>query len=97
MKPANLLIDSSGVVKLADFGLARTYGSPEELTAEVVTRWYRAPELLFGAPLYSGAVDIWAVGCIFAELIFRVPLFPGMFYNSLSIFVNDMKQQEIPI
>lgn len=79
LKPANLLIDAGGVVKLADFGLARTYGSPEELTNEVVTRWYRAPELLFGAPLYSGAVDMWAVGCIFAELIFRVPLFPGMY------------------
>ena len=40
-------------------------------------RWYRSPELLFGAPLYSGAVDVWAAGCIFAEIIFRQPLFPG--------------------
>src|SRR5437660_933005 len=87
LKPANLLIDASGVVKLADFGLARTYGSPEELTNEVVTRWYRAPELLFGAPLYSGAVDVWAVGCIFAELIFRVPLFPGKFIITITIIL----------
>ena len=47
-------------------------------------RWYRSPELLFGAPLYSTGVDMWAAGCIFAEIVFRVPLFPGMFFYPYS-------------
>eukprot|EP01039_Chlorochromonas_danica_P003863 gene3864-4220_t len=77
LKPANLLIGNDGQLKLADFGLARNFGSPEAMTSEVVTRWYRAPELLFGAQYYSVGVDIWAVGCIFAEIVLRSPLFPG--------------------
>jgi cyclin-dependent kinase 7 len=78
MKPGNLLISPSGVVKLADFGLARLFGSPErKLTGQVVTRWYRAPEVLFGAKFYGPPVDLWSVGCIFAELLTRVPYFPG--------------------
>eukprot|EP00981_Chlorochromonas_danica_P013643 scaffold6599_cov166-Ochromonas_danica.AAC.1 len=76
LKPANLLIGNDGQLKLADFGLARNFGSPEAMTSEVVTRWYRAPELLFGAQYYSVGVDIWAVGCIFAEIVLRSPLFP---------------------
>eukprot|EP01032_Pedospumella_encystans_P023077 gene23077-26133_t len=77
LKPANLLFGWDGQMKLADFGLARGHSSPEKMTSEVVTRWYRSPELLFGAPLYSTGVDMWAAGCIFAEIVFRVPLFPG--------------------
>ncbi|XP_075243334.1 cyclin-dependent kinase 7-like [Convolutriloba macropyga] len=78
LKPNNLLIDPNGVLKLADFGLARFFGSPSKLlTSEVVTRWYRAPELLWGAQHYATGVDMWAVGCIVAELLLRVPLFPG--------------------
>jgi len=79
LKPNNLLFGSDGVMKLADFGLARFYGSPNlRMTCQVVTLWYRSPELLFGAREYGGAVDMWAVGCIFAELLLRRPLFPGL-------------------
>jgi len=78
MKPNNLLIDERGILKIGDFGLAKFYGSPNrELTHQVVTRWYRPPELLFGARIYATGVDMWAVGCIFAELLRREPLLPG--------------------
>lgn len=78
LKPSNLLLSQSGELKIADFGLARSLGSPnEEFTSNVVTRWYRAPELLLGAKHYDGGVDIWAVGIIFAELMLRVPYLPG--------------------
>lgn len=78
LKPNNLLIASDGLIKLADFGLARCAAFPlEPMTSQVVTRWYRAPELLLGARFYSGAVDIWATGCIFAEMMLRTPFLPG--------------------
>lgn len=73
-----MLIDSAGVLKIADFGLARDYAIPNvPMTSQVVTRWYRPPELLFGARYYTSAVDIWAAGCIFAELMLRTPYLPG--------------------
>lgn len=78
LKPNNLLIDKNNILKIADFGLARTFGSPSRVYShQVVTRWYRAPELLFGSRMYGTGVDIWAVGCILAELFRREPLFPG--------------------
>ena len=78
LKPNNLLIDREGVLKITDFGLAKSFGSPNRvLTHQVVTRWYRSPELLFGARLYSTGIDLWAVGCIMAELMRRVPFLPG--------------------
>lgn len=78
LKPNNLLINSQGVLKITDFGLAKMFGSPTRpLTHQVVTRWYRSPELLFGARLYGTAVDIWAVGCIGAELMLRKPFLAG--------------------
>lgn len=78
IKPNNLLIASSGEVKLADFGLARSFADPYRvMTSNVITRWYRPPELLFGAKHYSGAVDIWSVAMVFAELVLRVPYVPG--------------------
>lgn len=78
LKPNNLLIAPNGELKIADFGLARSLSNPaEDLTSNVVTRWYRAPELLFGARHYTTAVDIWSVGIIFAELMLRVPYLPG--------------------
>lgn len=77
LKPANLLVGGDGNLKLADFGFARSFGSNEQLTSEVCTRWYRSPELLFGARAYGAAIDIWAFGCIFAELILRTALFKG--------------------
>lgn len=78
LKPANLLINSQGVLKIADFGLARIYneGKHRQYSHQVATRWYRAPELLYGSRNYDQSVDIWAVGCIFGEMINRQPLFP---------------------
>ncbi|KAF1317843.1 Cmgc/cdk/cdk7 protein kinase, partial [Globisporangium splendens] len=79
LKPENLLIGPDGQVKIGDFGLARIYGSPNpNMTSMVCTIWYRPPELLFGAREYSGAVDMWGVGCIFAELMLRMPYLTGM-------------------
>lgn len=78
LKPNNLLLDRNNILKIADFGLARTFGSPSRIYShQVVTRWYRAPELLYGSRMYGIGVDIWAVGCILAELFKREPLFPG--------------------
>ncbi|KAJ6811333.1 cell division control protein 2-like protein A [Iris pallida] len=79
LKPQNLLIDRrTNALKLADFGLARAFGIPvRTFTHEVVTLWYRAPEILLGSRQYSTPVDIWSVGCIFAEMANQRPLFPG--------------------
>lgn len=78
LKPQNLLIDKTGKLKLADFGLARAFGIPvRHYTHEVVTLWYRAPEILLGARKYSTPVDIWSIGCIFAEMVMKAPLFAG--------------------
>jgi serine/threonine protein kinase len=78
LKPQNLLVDRVGNLKIADFGLARAFGIPiKTLTHEIETLWYRAPEVLLGQKQYSLGVDIWAVGCIFAELIEKKPMFNG--------------------
>ncbi|KAI3392881.1 hypothetical protein diail_5014 [Diaporthe ilicicola] len=78
IKPNNLLIAADGEVKLADFGLARSFSDPYGyMTSNVITRWYRPPELLYGAKYYSGAVDIWSVGTVMAEMVLRVPYLPG--------------------
>eukprot|EP00245_Coleochaete_scutata_P004586 TRINITY_DN17307_c0_g1_i1.p1 TRINITY_DN17307_c0_g1~~TRINITY_DN17307_c0_g1_i1.p1 ORF type:complete len:303 (+),score=45.16 TRINITY_DN17307_c0_g1_i1:204-1112(+) len=79
LKPQNLLIDkSTNMLKLADFGLARAFGIPvRTFTHEVVTLWYRAPEILLGSVEYSTPVDVWSVGCIFSEMVNQRPLFPG--------------------
>ncbi|KZT74725.1 Pkinase-domain-containing protein [Daedalea quercina L-15889] len=78
LKTSNLLMNNRGTIKVADFGLARRYGDPVGvggLTQLVVTLWYRAPEILLGATKYSTAIDMWSVGCIFAELLLKEPLF----------------------
>jgi len=78
LKPQNLLIDQKGALNLADFGLARAYAVPlRTYTHEVVTLWYRAPEVLLGAKQYSIPVDVWSAACIFAELLTKKPLFAG--------------------
>jgi cyclin-dependent kinase 5 len=73
------LINKNGELKLADFGLARAFGIPVKCySAEVVTLWYRPPDVLFGAKLYTTSIDTWSAGCIFAELANAGrPLFPG--------------------
>ncbi|ONK75549.1 uncharacterized protein A4U43_C03F18060 [Asparagus officinalis] len=79
IKGSNLLIDNDGNLKLADFGLARSFSSDHNgnLTNRVITLWYRPPELLLGATKYGPAVDMWSVGCIFAELLHGKPILPG--------------------
>eukprot|EP00271_Cylindrocystis_brebissonii_P001841 TRINITY_DN12144_c0_g1_i1.p1 TRINITY_DN12144_c0_g1~~TRINITY_DN12144_c0_g1_i1.p1 ORF type:complete len:333 (-),score=65.31 TRINITY_DN12144_c0_g1_i1:48-1046(-) len=79
IKGSNLLINNSGILKLADFGLARSYGPDLSgvLTNRVITLWYRPPELLMGATKYGPWVDVWSVGCIFAELLLGKPILPG--------------------
>ncbi|PNX91220.1 cyclin-dependent kinase, partial [Trifolium pratense] len=79
IKGSNLLIDNEGNLKLADFGLARSFSNEHNanLTNRVITLWYRPPELLLGTTRYGPAVDMWSVGCIFAELLHGKPIFPG--------------------
>lgn len=78
LKPQNVLLNRTGELKLADFGLARTYAIPLRVyTHEVVTLWYRSPEILLGSQVYSTQVDVWSVGCIFAEMASGRPLFTG--------------------
>ncbi|VVD03579.1 unnamed protein product [Leptidea sinapis] len=78
LKTSNLLLSHKGILKVGDFGLAREYGSPlRQYTPIVVTLWYRAPELLLCCKEYSTPIDMWSVGCIFAEFVTMNPLFPG--------------------
>ncbi|KAF4321258.1 hypothetical protein JM18_002515 [Phytophthora kernoviae] len=113
MKPSNILLNANCDLKVCDFGLARggvnlssTIGGvrreslqPGELTEYVVTRWYRAPEIMLNCLHYTAAIDVWAVGCIFAEMLLREPLFPGNDYlHQLKLiikFLGTPKQEDI--
>jgi serine/threonine protein kinase len=90
LKLANLLIDGNGVIKIADFGLARMQ-LPErpDQTNKVVTRWYRPPELLMGATKYDSSVDMWSMGAIIGELVIGTPLFPGESEMHVLRFIFD--------
>jgi len=78
LKPQNLLINAQGQLKLGDFGLARAFGIPvNTFSNEVVTLWYRAPDVLLGSRTYNTSIDIWSAGCIMAEMFTGRPLFPG--------------------
>lgn len=78
LKTSNILLTNKGVLKICDFGLARHFGEPYRIYSKnVITLWYRAPELIMGLRRYTSAVDIWSVGCIFGELFLRKPLFEG--------------------
>uniref|UniRef100_A0A8D0L2P1 cyclin-dependent kinase n=1 Tax=Sphenodon punctatus TaxID=8508 RepID=A0A8D0L2P1_SPHPU len=78
VKPENILITKHSVIKLCDFGFARILTGPcDYYTDYVATRWYRSPELLVGDTQYGSPVDVWAIGCVFAELLSGIPLWPG--------------------
>eukprot|EP00310_Coccolithus_braarudii_P014937 CAMPEP_0183350590 /NCGR_PEP_ID=MMETSP0164_2-20130417/20666_1 /TAXON_ID=221442 /ORGANISM="Coccolithus pelagicus ssp braarudi, Strain PLY182g" /LENGTH=535 /DNA_ID=CAMNT_0025522557 /DNA_START=139 /DNA_END=1747 /DNA_ORIENTATION=+ len=78
IKGSNLLINDEGQLKLADFGLARPFDDQQRnYTNRVITLWYRPPELLLGSSQYGPSIDMWSVGCIFAELLLRKPILPG--------------------
>ncbi|THD26548.1 Cell division cycle 2 1 (PITSLRE proteins) [Fasciola hepatica] len=92
LKTSNLLLSHQGILKVGDFGLAREYGSPlKHYTEVVVTLWYRAPELLLGIKQYTCPIDLWSVGCIFAEFLLQRPLFPGKGeVDELNIIFRDL-------
>jgi serine/threonine protein kinase len=79
LKGSNVLVGNDGIVQLGDFGLARSleFDMDRKLSHEVVTLWYRAPELLLGAPGYGYEIDIWSVGCLFAEMLTNKIIFQG--------------------
>lgn len=77
LKPSNLLINSNCDLKICDLGLARVTSETEFMSEYVVTRWYRAPELLLNSSEYTKPIDIWSVGCIYMEMVCQKPLFPG--------------------
>ena len=89
LKPANILL-KDGLWKIADFGIARSFCVPQRpLSNEVVTIWYRAPELIYGSEDYSLPVDIWSIGCIFYELCNLMPLFMGENPLQIAKLFND--------
>jgi serine/threonine protein kinase len=78
LKPQNLLISRRGQLKIADFGLARPFGAPvRSYSPEVVTLWYRSPDVLLGSKFYSTSIDMWSIGCIFAEMVTGRPFATG--------------------
>jgi mitogen-activated protein kinase 1/3 len=93
LKPSNILVNANCELKICDFGLARGIFPEEELelTEYVVTRWYRAPEIMLGCMKYTKEVDVWSMGCIFAEMMSRKPLFPGQDYiDQLHLIMNAL-------
>ncbi|CAN8257721.1 unnamed protein product [Cochlearia groenlandica] len=96
LKPGNLLVNANCDLKICDFGLARTSrGNEQFMTEYVVTRWYRAPELLLCCDNYGTSIDVWSVGCIFAEILGRKPIFPGTeCLNQLKLIVNVLGSQQ---
>jgi len=92
LKPSNLLLNASCDLKVCDFGLARTGNTASQyMTEYVVTRWYRAPELLLSCDTYGPAIDIWSVGCILGELLGRRPMFPGKDYiDQLKLIIQKL-------
>ena len=97
LKPANLLLNANCDLKVCDFGLARSTRSTNPggkeaglMTEYVATRWYRAPEIMLSFKMYTKAIDIWAVGCILAELLNGRPLFPGRDYGHQLDLILDV-------
>ncbi|KAK4492012.1 hypothetical protein RD792_002800 [Penstemon davidsonii] len=90
LKPSNLLLNANCDLKICDFGLARTTSETDFMTEYVVTRWYRAPELLLNCSEYTSAIDMWSVGCILMEILKRKPLFPGKDYVQQLGLINEL-------
>ena len=102
LKPGNLLVNADCELKICDFGLARGYqpgggatqgkGAANQgfMTEYVATRWYRAPEIMLSFKMYTKAIDVWAVGCILAELLTGRPLFPGRDYGHQLDLILDV-------
>ena len=102
LKPSNLLLNANCDLKICDFGLARTNTQDKNrdfMTEYVVTRWYRAPELLLSCAEYTVAIDVWSCGCILAELLGRKPLFPGKDYvhqlNLITKVIGTPDEQDL--
>lgn len=91
LKPSNLFLNANCDLKIGDFGLARTTSETDFMTEYVVTRWYRAPELLLNCSEYTGAIDVWSVGCILGEIMTREPLFPGKDYVQQLRLITEVK------
>ncbi|XP_043494436.1 cyclin-dependent kinase 9-like [Polistes fuscatus] len=95
IKSANILIKKSGILKIADFGLARRFNEVKATktkgyTSKVVTLWYRPPELLLGSRMYGPPIDIWGVGCIMAEMWIRKPIMPGHTEQKQLVYISQM-------
>lgn len=101
LKPSNILVNENCDLKICDFGLARI--TDIEMTGYVSTRYYRAPEIMLTWQHYDKAVDIWSVGCIFAEMLIGQPLFPGkdrtmtLFINLFIFSQNRFKKRHSPV
>ncbi|KAI0987846.1 hypothetical protein GJ496_011732 [Pomphorhynchus laevis] len=99
LKPQNILLNSAGQLKLADFGLARLQTIPStNYSNEVVTLWYRPPDVLQGSTCYSTSIDIWGVGCIFGEMLQGRPMFPGTTDDQLNLihtYIDHRKNETI--
>ncbi|XP_021668400.2 mitogen-activated protein kinase homolog MMK2 isoform X2 [Hevea brasiliensis] len=95
LKPSNLLLNANCDLKIGDFGLARTTSETDFMTEYVVTRWYRAPELLLNCSEYTAAIDIWSVGCILGEIMTREPLFPGKDYVHQLRLITEVPSSKV--
>ena len=96
LKPSNLLISPTRRLKIADFGLARLQDDVRPMSHQVATRWYRAPELLYGARRYNYAVDMWSAGTIIGELLTFSPLFPGHSGSISRFFGKCARDSRVP-
>jgi mitogen-activated protein kinase 7 len=98
LKPGNLLVNADCELKICDFGLARGFAETQDqttgfMTEYVATRWYRAPEIMLSFRCYTTAIDMWSIGCIFAELLGNKPLFKGR--DCKFFIVNNVEKQKL--